>query len=151
MSGSVSQHRLSEGRKPVSSVSDFILYNVASSLFHQALILKRGQHTCSQTTADLSDIPSFKYWNMWDRRQRIGNKFCFFLYVVACFFCALSPVKAVSVLIEVNLRVISCLCLWMIRCSSNWKRCSTPTEWERNEYRQLYWHHMMMRRSADAL
>ena len=49
MSGSVSQHRLSEGRKPVSSLSDFILYNVAPSFFHQALILKGGHHTHTHT------------------------------------------------------------------------------------------------------
>lgn len=34
------------------------------------------------------------------------------------------PVKAASVLSEENLRVISCLCLWMSRCSSVWKRWS---------------------------
>lgn len=43
------------------------------------------------------------------------------------------PVNAASVFMEGNLRVISCLCLWMIRCSSNWKRCSTPTQEERCE------------------
>lgn len=32
------------------------------------------------------------------------------------------PVKAASVLMEENLRVISCLCLWMSRWSSDWKR-----------------------------
>lgn len=40
------------------------------------------------------------------------------------------PVKAASFLIEENLRVISCLCLWMSRCSSDWKRCSNK-RWKR--------------------
>lgn len=48
----VSQHRLSEGRTPVSSLSDFILCNVAPSFFfHQALILRRGLRTHTHTHA----------------------------------------------------------------------------------------------------
>lgn len=38
------------------------------------------------------------------------------------------PVKAASVLMEENLRVISCLCLWMSRCSSDWKRWAIKDE-----------------------
>lgn len=66
------------------------------------------------------------------KNVRTAN-FNFLLYTVASLSGAPSPVKAVSVLMAGNLRVISCLCLWMIRCSSNWKRCSTSTEWERNK------------------
>lgn len=159
MSDSVTQHILAEGRKPVSSLSDFILYNVASSFFHQALILKRGHHTLAQpgnswTVGHIAYLSSEKkrkiiygYGEKGEKllikikisprnksveRGRIVNTY-FLPFVVASFCCAPSPVKAVSVLMEGNLRVISCLCLWMIRCSSNWKRCSTPTEWERHE------------------
>ena len=39
-----------------------------------------------------------------------------------------SPVKALSVLMEGNFRVISCLCLWIIRWASVWKLCPPPGE-----------------------
>lgn len=45
----------------------------------------------------------------------------FFLVFLQLGGLQILPVKAVSVLIEENLRVISCLCLWMSRCSSVWK------------------------------
>ncbi len=88
MSSSVSQHRPSEGRKPASSLSDFIQYNVASSFFHQALILKTGHHTHTHTHAARQQLTSVtynmsKWWNMWDGRQRIGNVLFFLSSVLS--------------------------------------------------------------------
>lgn len=48
------------------------------------------------------------------------------------------PVKAASVLTEENLRVISCLCLWMSRCSSDWKRWANKKGSHQNRNCQIF-------------
>lgn len=49
------------------------------------------------------------------------------------------PVKAASVFIEENLRVISCLWLWMSRCSSDWKRCRKKKKRYNSHYKLAKW------------